>query len=270
MARFESVEFRDQGFGFDRFGAEREIALLFFVLLRWFHRSYFRVETRGAEHVPAEGRCLVVGNHSGTVPFDGGMLFADLVLNAPRPRLMRAVADTFIGHYPFVGLLLNRMGQVVGHRRNFEDLLADEQIVAVFPEGTRGVGKPFSRRYRLVRFNVGFIEMALRCRTPIVPCSFVGAEEQQPMLYDVEFLARALRLPYFPITPTFPLLGPLGILPLPVKYHMAYGEPFRFHEEYPPEAAEDADVVRMLADKVQISVQEMIDIELERRKGVFF
>jgi 1-acyl-sn-glycerol-3-phosphate acyltransferase len=139
----------------------------------------------------------------------------------------------------------------------------------VFPEGAKGTGKLYSHRYRLLPFNVGFIELSLTYKAPIVPVAVIGGEEQAPMLYDIRPIARALRFPYFPVTPFFPLLGPLGAVPLPVKYHIYYGTPLHFHKEYPREAANDPETVRMLADKVQMIIQGMTDDGLKKRDGVF-
>jgi 1-acyl-sn-glycerol-3-phosphate acyltransferase len=197
------------------------------------------------------------------------MIGIDLIEKLATPRVMRAMVDNFMGFLPFLNVFFYRVGQVVGARRNFEDLLKADEIVCVFPEGTKGIGKPYSRKYKLVRFNVGFVELAVRFRVPIIPAAVVGAEEQAPMLYNVKTIARALGFPYFPITPFFPHFGLLGALPLPVKYHIRYGEPFHFYESYPPESTDDPELMQSLAEKVQLTVQEMIDDMLAGRESVF-
>jgi 1-acyl-sn-glycerol-3-phosphate acyltransferase len=197
------------------------------------------------------------------------MVGVDLIERLPEPRIMRAMVDNFMGFLPFLNVFFYRVGQVVGARRNFEDLLKNEEVVCVFPEGTKGIGKPYARKYKLVRFNVGFIELALRLRTPVVPAAVVGAEEQAPMLFNLKPIARALNFPYFPVTPFFPHFGALGALPMPVQYHIRYGAPFRFYEEYPPEATEDPDLMQSLAEKVRLTVQEMLDEMLAARGSVF-
>ena len=152
-----------------------------------------------------------------------------------------------------------RVGQVIGTRENFADLLDDDQLVLVFPEGVDGIRKTISHRYRLQNFRVGFVEQALRAGAPIIPMAVVGSDDQTPILYDVKPLARALGLPAAPITPTFPWFGPLGLLPYPVRYKIAYGEPLPFHERFGPEGAEDARLVHYLARQVRRAVQQLVD-----------
>jgi 1-acyl-sn-glycerol-3-phosphate acyltransferase len=148
---------------------------------------------------------------------------------------------------------------VIGTRENFTDLLDDGQLVLVYPEGVEGIRKTIAQRYRLQAFRVGFVEQALRSRAPIVPMAVIGSDDQAPILYDLKPLARLLGLPAAPITPTFPWLGPLGLLPYPVRYKVVYGEPLRFHERFGPEGAEDARLVRYLANQVRRTVQQLID-----------
>jgi 1-acyl-sn-glycerol-3-phosphate acyltransferase len=269
VERARGLPFCDLGYGYDLFGMERESAVLSYLFLRLLHKHWFRVESIGIHHVPTEGPALVVPNHSGILPLDAAMLATDVFVKLEKPRIVRTVVDFFASALPFVNVFLSRAGQVIGHPKNFESLLRAGELVGVFPEGARGTGKPFSERYRLRRFNVGFVELALRHRVPILPVAIIGAEEQAPMLMNLSPVARLLGFPYFPITPTFPFLGPLGIMALPSKYCIYYDEPFRFFEEYPPEAADDAHTVRILADKVQVRIQEMIDAGLERRTSVF-
>jgi 1-acyl-sn-glycerol-3-phosphate acyltransferase len=269
LERLSTVPINDVAFGFDPFGLEKESALLGYVLGYYVHRYYFRVESAGHENIPQTGRALITPNHSGVLPIDGGLIWVDLLRRMNPPRLMRAVVDNFAGFLPFVNTLLYRTGQVIGHRRNFQDLLEREELVTVFPEGAKGTGKPFRDRYKLIPFNVGFIELALTYRAPIVPTAIIGGEEQAPMLYDIKPLARLFGFPYFPVTPFFPWLGPLGMLPLPVKYHIRYGEPLNFHLEHPPSAVNDPELIRRLADQVQQTVESMIAEGLAKRRTVF-
>jgi 1-acyl-sn-glycerol-3-phosphate acyltransferase len=152
-----------------------------------------------------------------------------------------------------------RVGQVIGTRENVADLLDDGQLVLVFPEGMAGVRKRVTQRYRLQRFHVGFVEAALRAGAPIVPMAVVGSDDQAPILYDLGALARRLGLPFFPVTPTFPWLGPLGLLPYPVRYKIVYGEPLDFHERFGPEGASDPGLVRYLANQVRREIQLLLD-----------
>jgi 1-acyl-sn-glycerol-3-phosphate acyltransferase len=269
LERLGALSIHDVGFGYDQFGVEKESAILGYVVARWIYKHWLRVESQGHENIPMDGRALITPNHSGVLPIDGGMIWADLLMKMEPPRLMRSMVDNFMGFLPFVNTMMYRTGQVVGARRNFQDLLKNEEIVTVFPEGAKGTGKPYRQRYQLLRFNVGFVELSLTHRAPIVPTAVIGGEEQSPMLYDIKPLARLLGFPYFPITPFFPWLGPLGIAPMPVKYHIYYGEPIRFYEDYPPETVDDIETTRMLASKVQLIVQDMVNEGLAQRKSVF-
>ena len=268
LRRLDALPFEDEGFGYDAFGMEMESAALAYAGAAWLYDRWFRVKSVGHEHVPTTGRALIAPNHSGLLPLDAAMVGVDLIKNLPQPRLMRAVVDHFVAHTPFANTFIYRAGQVVGNRKNFESLLDRDHLVAVFPEGAKGTGKLFSERYQLRPFNVGFVELALTYRAPIVPTAIIGAEEQAPIFYNVRSLARLLKLPYFPITPTFPWLGPAGLIPYPVRYHIIYGEPFHFYREYPPETVEDTEVVRMLVTKVRERVQSMVDAGL-REYGLF-
>ena len=267
--KFLSVEINDVGFGYDPFGMEKEAAMLAYSLARYVYKYYFRVESFGHENIPEKGRALVTPNHSGVLPIDAVMIGVDMIKSLERPRIMRAMVDNFMGFLPFLNTFFYRVGQVVGARRNFRDLLEADELVTVFPEGAKGTGKRFSQRYNLLKFNVGFIELALTYKAPIIPTAVIGGEEQAPMLYDIKAIARMFDFPYFPVTPTFPWLGPLGALPLPVKYYIYYGEPMHFYEEYPPETVGEPEIIRMLADKVQLKVQDMVNIGLEKRSSVF-
>jgi len=183
----------------------------------------------------------------------------DVLLHSDPPRLPRAIVDRWAGELPFVNVFFARVGQVIGTRENFGDLLEDEQAVLVFPEGMDGIRKTITARYRVQRFRVGFIEQALRARAPIVPMAILGSDDQAPILFDVKPLARWLGLPFVPITPTFPWLGPLGLLPYPVSYKIVYGKPLNFHQRFGPEGADDARLVRYLANQVRREVQLLLD-----------
>ena len=187
------------------------------------------------------------------------MVVVDVLLNANPPRLARAIVDRWAGTLPFVNIFYSRVGQVIGTRENFRALLKSDQIALVFPEGMAAIRKKAAQRYMLQKFNVGFIEESMRHQVPIVPTAIVGADDQSPILYDLKPLAKLLGLPVFPITPTFPLLGPLGLLPYPVKYEICYGEPFRFYEEFPLHVVEDPHAVRYMAQQVRRRIQEIVD-----------
>ena len=231
------------------------------------YRYYFRVESSGHQVVPEKGGAILAANHGGLFPFDATMAVVDVLLKVNPPRLLRSVVDRWAGTLPFVNVFYSRVGQVIGSRDNFRELLRGDQLIMVFPEGMPAVRKRAADRYVLQTFRLGFIEESMRNRAPIIPVAIVGPDDQAPILYDVAPLARLLKLPVFPITPTFPWLGPLGLLPYPVKYEIRYGEPFRFYEEYPPESAEDPYALRYMAEQVRRRIQEMVDQRVLARRG---
>lgn len=236
-------------------------------LFKLVYRYWFRVESSGHELLPEKGGGILAANHGGLLPFDGAMTVVDVFSHARPPRLVRAIVERWAGTLPFVNVFYARVGQVIGTRENFRALLRSDQFVLVFPEGVSGIRKKAVDRYRLCKFHLGFVEESLLHRVPIIPVSIVGADDQSPILYDLKPLARVLGLPVFPVTPTFPWLGPLGLLPYPVRYQIRYGEPFRFYEEYPRDATQDPTAVRYMAEQVRRRVQEMVDRDvLERRQ----
>jgi 1-acyl-sn-glycerol-3-phosphate acyltransferase len=255
----------------DEFGLDPAYEARLLPLLDLLYKHYFRVEAEGTAHIPEEGRCLIVANHSGgPLPYDGVMLRTTLRREHPSHRELRWLAEDFVYHLPFVGTAMNRLGAVRACQENAERLLSGERLVAVFPEGVKGIGKLFKDRYRLQRFGRGgFIRLCLRTGTPIVPCAIVGAEEANPMLYRVEYLTKALGIPYLPITPTFPALGPLGLLPAPTKWKIAFGEAIRF-DAYGPEAEGDEILVGRLAERVRATIQALVDRTLAGRQSVWF
>lgn len=246
---------------YDRFGMAPETARRAFPIFHALYRFWFRVRSEGWEHLPSHGPVVLASNHGGLLPFDGAMLVVDALLHTDPPRLARAVVDRWAGELPWVNVFYARVGQVVGTRTNVADLLGDDQMVLVFPEGMEGIRKPVTHRHRVQGFRVGFVEEALRAGAPIVPVGVVGPEDQSPILFDAKPLARRLGLPFFPVTPTFPWLGPLGLLPYPVPYRIRYGEPLRFHERFGPEDADDARLVQYLARQVRREVQHLVDRE---------
>lgn len=244
---------------YDRFGFSPEVMRRAFPFFQALYRGWFRVQSEGHAHLPESGPAVVVSNHAGLLPFDAAMTVIDIALHTDPPRLCRAIVDRWAGTLPWINVFYARCGQVIGTRENFADLLDEGQLVLVYPEGVDGIRKTIAQRYRLQPFRVGFVEQALRSRAPIVPMAVIGSDDQAPVLYDLKPLARLLGLPVAPITPTFPWLGPLGLLPYPVRYRVVYGEPLPYHERFGPEGAEDARLVRYLANQVRRAVQHLID-----------
>lgn len=252
-------------FGYDPTYDERLRPMLDFL-----YATYFRVETQGIDNVPKSGRAVLVANHSGTLPLDGLMIKTAIRREHEAARPVRWLTEDFIYHFPYVGSVMNRLGAVRACQENAERLLAKEQLLAVFPEGIKGIGKLFAERYRLQRFGRGgFVKLCLRTSTPIVPVAIVGAEETNPMLFRLERLSKLFGLPYVPITPTFPLLGPVGLLPAPTKWQMIFGEPIDL-SGYDASAADDDLLVARLAERVRTSIQTTLDLAVTARKSVFF
>ncbi|RKN09806.1 lysophospholipid acyltransferase family protein [Streptomyces radicis] len=255
----------------DDFGYDQDLTdEVLLTLLRPVFEKYFRVEVRGMENVPDEGGALVVANHSGTLPWDGLMLQVAVRDRHPADRHLRLLAADLVFQLPVINELARKAGHTLACAEDAQELLARGELVGVMPEGFKGIGKPFSERYKLQRFGRGgFVATALRARVPIVPCSIVGAEEIHPMVGNARTLARLLNLPYFPLTPTFPWLGPLGAIPLPTKWTIQFGEPIETRDQ-PPEAAEDPMLMFQLTDQVRETIQHTLYKLLVARRSVFF
>lgn len=234
------------------------------------YRNWFRVRIRGLEHVPASGPALVVANHSGVLPLDAIMLQAGIYAEHPAARNLRLLGADLVYSLPALGWLARRSGHTRANPAMALELLAHGELVGVFPEGFKGIGKPFRERYRLQRFGRGgFARTAILAQVPIVPCAIIGAEEIYPMLANAEPLARALHLPYFPLTPLFPWLGPLGAVPLPSNWLIEIGEPVPTTGLAEPGDDPAEDVVFALADKVRGIIQATLD-ELVAERGPAF
>lgn len=239
-------------------------------LVRPLYERYFRVETVGVDRIPNEGSALLICNHSGTIPLDAVMMQYAVANEHPAKRLVRNVGADLVWHMPVIGHLGRKSGNVVACDEDAHELIRRGELVGVFPEGYKGVGKGWNQRYKLQRFGRGgYIELALRTKTPIVPVAIVGAEEAFPMIADVRAVAKLLGVPYFPITPTFPLLGPLGLLPLPSRWVIEFGTPMTM-DDFPEDAAEDPMLVFDLSDRVRDTIQQMLHVNLERRGRAFF
>ncbi|TMC09787.1 MAG: glycerol acyltransferase [Chloroflexi bacterium] len=239
-------------------------------VFRWIYHNYWRVETTGVANVPPGGRALLVANHAGVLPWDGAMIKTSLFEEHPQPRHARALVASFFFGLPGLSWFLRRTGQTVGHPDDAHRLLERDELVLVFPEGVKGTGKGWSNRYRLRRFGRGgYVQTAIRAGAPIIPISVVGSEEIYPMIADLGPIAELFGLPYFPVTPTFPLLGPLGMVPLPSKWRIQFHEPVRT-DLCEPGDAEDQRMVMTLNDHVMETIQGGIVENLKLRKGVFF
>ena len=261
---------RGPNYAVDEFGFDPQWTESFLTIFKAIYREYWRVETTGVEHVPSSGRALLVANHAGVLPWDGTMIKTAVFAEHPRPRHVRAlVASQFMG-MPTLSWFLRRTGQAVGHPEDTRRLLERDELVLVFPEGTRGTGKSFRDRYRLRRFGRGgFVATAIRAQAPIIPISVVGSEEIYPMIGNLQPVARLFGLPYFPVTPFWPWLGPLGMVPLPSKWRIQFHAPISV-DHLMPQAAEDQHLVMAMADEVRDVIQRGIYDNLKLRRGVFF
>jgi 1-acyl-sn-glycerol-3-phosphate acyltransferase len=253
----------------DDFGFDPETVRSARPLLDFLRRRWWRVEVLGLEHVPDDRAVLFVANHSGLLPWDG-LLLSDTIAaehgEVRRPRFL--IADWLIT-LPFVQPALARLGGVRACRENAERLLEAGLSVIAFPEGVKGAAKTFRDRYRLQRFGRGgAVRLALAAGVPIVPVAIVGAEEAHPILFKVETPARALGLPFLPVTPTFPWLGPFGALPLPAKWVISFGEPLAEAKRGAEAASEDLLVAR-LTEELRGEVQRLVKEALRVRQGVF-
>ncbi len=255
----------------DDFGYDRELSReILLPLAKPLYENYFRVRTLGITRIPNTGPALLVGNHSGTVALDALMMQYAVATEHPMERPVRNIGADLVFTLPFVGPMARKTGNALAHDDDAFELLRRGELVGVFPEGYKGVGKGWRERYKLQRFGRGgFIEVALRARVPIIPVAFVGPEEAYPMIANAKFLASLLRVPYFPITPTFPWLGPLGMIPLPSRWVIEFGEPIAL-DDYPEDAAEDKMLVFDLADSIRDTIQQMLYKNLKFRGGTFF
>ncbi|GAA2720503.1 lysophospholipid acyltransferase family protein [Actinocorallia aurantiaca] len=252
----------------DEFGFDPDLnSSVLLPLARLLYEHWFRVELHGLENIPEHGGALLVANHSGTIPLDAVML--QVGLHDTVDRNLRLLGADLVYQVPFLAHLARKSGHTLACPQDAERLLGQGELVGVFPEGFKGVGKPYSERYRLQRFGRGgFVATALRAGVPIIPCSVVGAEETYPKVADLRPLARLLGLPYFPITPTWPLLGPLGLVPLPSKWMVRFGEPIPL-EDYEAEQADDPMVVFDLTDQIRETIQHQLYDLLLRRGPAF-
>jgi 1-acyl-sn-glycerol-3-phosphate acyltransferase len=258
-------DYPEDEWGFDEQFADAALPFLEFLFTRW-----WRVQVRGVRNVPSHGRALLVSNHAGSLfPWDGAMIGTGILREHPLPRFTRFLVLNWAFDLPFVSVAIRKCGGVPASPYNAIRLLEQDELVGVFPEGVKGTGKDFADRYRLQRFGRGgFVEMALRTRSPIVPVAVVGSEEIYPKIAEAPLLARLAGAPFFPITPTFPLLGPLGLVPLPSKWRIEFCDPIET-ASFGPEATRDRALVFELSERVRETIQEKVYENLVRRGSAF-
>ncbi len=258
-ARLEKLTPPRNEYGVDPYGLDLDFATAAIAPLLWLYKRYFRVQLHGVDRVPNEGRAIIVSNHSGQLPFDGAMIEVGLLIEKDPPRVARALVEKWVPTLPFVSTFMARCGQIVGTPENCRRLLAADEVILVFPEGVRGLNKPFAQRYQLQKFGIGFMRLALESNAPVVPCAVVGAEEQAPALLDLKPVAKLLGFPAFPITPT------ILPFPLPSRYQIRFGEPMRFTGSADDE---DAELERKVGE-VEGAVKALVERGLAERKSVF-
>jgi 1-acyl-sn-glycerol-3-phosphate acyltransferase len=253
----------------DEWGFDEEFADALLPFIELLYDRWWRVETLGARNVPSHGRALLVANHAGILPWDATMISLALLREHPLPRYPRFLVLDWAFTLPYVSVAIRKLGGVAASPYNALRLLEQDELVAVFPEGVKGAGKPFRDRYRLGRFGRGgFVEIALRTGAPIVPVAVVGSEEIYPKIGEAPPLARLIGAPYFPLTPTFPWLGPLGVIPLPSKWRIEFGEPIETGG-FSPDSAEDRSLVFELSERVRDTIQRGVYDNLVARGSAF-
>ena len=268
--RIEWIRRRLEGdFSVDEWGMDEDIIEFLRPFFLFLYRKYWRVSVSGIENVPSSGRALLVANHSGVLPYDGAMVLTAIQEEHPHPRFVRCLHLSLFSRMPFLNPLMAKLGQVQALPENGERLLNQDQLVCVFPEGVKGIGKLFRDRYRLARFGRGgFASLALKTHSPIIPVSIVGAEEIHPHVKNFKPLASLLKLPYFPLTPTFPFLGPLGLIPMPTKWFIHFDQPISV-KDLKFETREEPLLISRISSEVKQVIQANIDRLLDERNGVF-
>lgn len=258
--RLAQLTVRDAGHGFDPLGMNADAVRAAIGTNRFFYKVYHRVRSHGAQHIPQSGPAILAANHSGMLPIDGTMLFLSVVDNTDPPRAPRPVGDVFIPFLPVVSTVYSRLGVVSGSRGNFRYLLENGELIMVFPEGARGIGKGWDKRYQLQHWHPGHAELALRFRVPVIPVGIVGAEEAWPQIARIERF-RAFGVPWLPI--------PASPLPLPVRIDVHYGAPIYLHEQFPSERAYDPEVAKPAAGIVKHAVEQLLERGRDERSSIW-
>ena len=258
--KLRALSTRQNEYGYDPFGFHREELKAAIVVTHFLYFRYFRVKTHGLENIP-KGRMLLISNHSGQLPFDGMGIAGAFMYELDPPRVLRAMVEKYVQEVPFASYLFARWGQINGTPENCQRLLNDEEAILVFPEGAKGISKPFNQRYQLQEFGLGFMRLALQTKSPIVPVAVIGAEEQAPA-FNIKPLAKLIGAPAFPLMPIPPFLP----LPFPVKYRIYFGEPISFVGD--PD--DEDEVLQEKVRHVRNQIQSMIRVGLKERRHIFW
>ena len=247
--RVDRLELPFDARGVDEYGISKWHLAIALRALRFLYRDYFQVRCEGLEHIPPRGRAMLVGNHSGGIALDAAMVIASCFFELSPPRLAQGMAEKFINRFPFASTWAARCGQLTGLPEHAQRLLESDRLLLVFPEGARGTAKLWNERWSLVEFGTGFLRLALRTRSPIVPFAFIGGGDAIPTVSNLYKVGKLMGLPYLPITP--------WILPLPrpVKLSVHYGEPLRFEGA----GSEDDEVIRGQVAQVKERIAQLIE-----------
>jgi len=255
--RLDRLEIPFNAFGVDPYGISKDYLGPWFSAVKYLFRYYFSVESHGIENVPQHGRVMLVGNHSGGVALDGMMVIASQFFEMNPPRLAQGMAEKFLNKMPFASQITSRLGHLTGLPEHAERLLSDERMLMVFPEGARGTAKLYKERYSLVGFGTGFVRLAMKMKTPIVPFAFLGGGEAVPTISNAYTLGKLLGVPYIPITPW------IVAMPIPAKLEIYYSAPMRFEGT----GSEEDEVVAGYVDQVKSRIAQLIEVGRKRRKG---
>lgn len=265
MDRISRLDIDLNEYGYDPWGFHLETSKVVMLISQWFYRRYFRVKTYGIENVPT-GRVMLIANHSGQLPMDGALIGTAMMLDAEPPRLIRSMIEYWAPKVPYASTFFLRMGQCIGLPENCRRLLRKDAALLIFPEGAKGCGKTWQHRYKLQSFGTGFMRLALTAECPIVPVAVIGGEEMAPSFVNMRRTARLLGMPYLPITPTFPLTGPFGLIPYPTKYRLHFGRPVL----YQGDPNDEDEVVEEMVEDVKFRLQALIDDGLRQRRHIFW
>lgn len=256
--------------GYDPWGLNPALFGEIVARFSWIFTHYFRAECIGREKVPS-GRVLLIANHGGQFPIDGLLIAFAMALTGKERRIVRSMVDRWVPSLPFISTLFNRCGQMVGHPQNAQDLLHHDQCVLVFPEGTKGSGKNFGSRYQLQPFGTGFVRLARDTGTPIVPVAVIGSEEMYPALFHLNGLAKLLAMPYFPVTPFFPFLGLAGLIPLPTRVQIRFGDPIDVNQSLARKKSKSPEQeIKRQVDRVRSALESEILNGLNARQNRIF
>ncbi len=252
----------------DEFGLDQNVVWYLRPFFQFLYQQYFRVNTKGINNIPNK-KGIIVANHAGSLPYDGAMVNLAVLNEHRRKNGVRFLVHDFVFTLPYLSNLIEKIGGVRASPYNAMRLLKKDELILVFPEGIKGIGKTYEHRYKLQKFGKGgFIRTAIKSKAPVIPTAIIGSEEIHPIIWSSKELGKKLNVPFVPITPTFPWLGPLGLVPLPSKWKIVFGKPIKF-DKYKPLDADNDELVMKLSERVRKTIQQMINTNLAKRKSIW-